>query len=78
MAGRKMTVGELIELLEEMPADSEVGFAYDYGDHCHATVVQPVQEVVEEEIMHSEYHRMDMIPRDPTNKVTTRKAVILK
>jgi hypothetical protein len=47
-----MTVGQLIEALEDMPEDAVVVFSSDYGDICHteqALVVRTVEELDESE-----------------------------
>jgi hypothetical protein len=45
---RRMTVGQLIEALQDMPEDAVVVFASDYGDICHteqALIVRKIDEV---------------------------------
>jgi hypothetical protein len=42
---KAMTVGELIERLGDFDAALPVGFACDYGDHCHTEQFLPVEMV---------------------------------
>ncbi|HEX4131452.1 MAG TPA: hypothetical protein VHZ24_15540 [Pirellulales bacterium] len=45
---RGMTVGQLIEALQDMPEDAVVVFASDYGDICHteqALIVREIDEI---------------------------------
>jgi hypothetical protein len=60
-----MLVSDLIELLQEMPADAEVHFAYNYGDHWRTQVAPKVDSVDMGEVKYSDYHRMPkVIERD--------------
>ena len=54
-----MLVRDLIELLQEMDADMEVHFAYNYGDHWRTEVAPKIGDVREGVVAYSEYHRMD-------------------
>lgn len=56
-----MLVRDLIELLEEMPADAEVHFAYNYGDHWRTQVAPKVDSVELGEVKYSDYHRMPKV-----------------
>ena len=56
-----MQVKDLIEMLQEMDADMEVHFAYNYGDHWRTEVAPAVGRVDEGAVVYSEYHRMDKI-----------------
>jgi len=42
-----LTVGQLIEYLQELPAEATVLFACDYGDYHHTTQVLPVTSAAE-------------------------------
>jgi hypothetical protein len=53
-----MTVGELIKLLENFDLDTQVGFAYNYGDHSRTQVVQSPDDVDELGVDYSDYHDM--------------------
>jgi hypothetical protein len=53
---RGMKVKELIALLEHEDPEAEVHYAYDYGDHVHTTVTEPVADVDEGVVKWSEYH----------------------
>ena len=54
-----MLVKELIESLKYMDQDSEVHFAYNYGDHWRTEVAPKIDRVDEGVVEYSEYHRMD-------------------
>ena len=56
-----MLVKELIESLQYMDQDSEVHFAYNYGDHWRTEVAPKVGRVDEGAVEYSDYHRMDKI-----------------
>jgi glycogen debranching enzyme len=56
-----MQVSELIEILQEMPQDAEVHFAYNYGDHWRTQVAPKVGEVYEGTVTYSDYHRMPKV-----------------
>lgn len=56
-----MTVGELINELQAFPPETEVHFAYPYGDYWRTTVAPPVSSVDEGEVVHSDYHRMPKV-----------------
>ncbi len=42
-----LTVGQLIEALQELPADATVLFACDYGDYSHTMQALPVTDAAE-------------------------------
>lgn len=42
-----MTVGQLIEALQELPAEATVLFACDYGDYSHTNQALPVTQAAE-------------------------------
>lgn len=56
-----MQVYQLIEQLEFMDPNSEVHFAYSYGDHWRTTVAPVVGSVERGIVEFSEYHRMDKL-----------------
>jgi len=83
-----MLVRDLIELLQEMDADMEVHFAYNYGDHWRTEVAPAICGVREGVVEYSEYHRMDkmvtieedydVLDEDTGDcKTETRKVVVL-
>ena len=51
-----MNTGELIEFLSQFDENTPVLFAYDYGDHCHTTVCEPVTEATLSNAEYSDYH----------------------
>jgi len=59
-----MLVKELIESLQYMDQDSEVHFAYNYGDHWRTEVAPKVGRVDEGAVVYSDYHRMDKMVED--------------
>jgi len=58
---KNMTVGELIEELKQYDENSEVRFAYNFGDHCHTQVAETIGSVDSGLVQHSDYHRMDKV-----------------
>jgi hypothetical protein len=63
-----MLVKELIESLQYMDQDSEVHFAYNYGDHWRTEVAPKVGRVDEGAVVYSDYHRMDkMVENDDSD-----------
>ena len=76
-----MTVNELIEELKQMSQDgfgeSEVHFAYDYGDYWHTKVAPKVSNVETEKIEHSEYHRMPKLMLDEDGESDGTEVVVL-
>jgi hypothetical protein len=53
-----MTVGKLIEQLQNYPESMPVLFSYDFGDYWHTEVAGAIREVNREEVENSDYHRM--------------------
>lgn len=53
-----MNVRELIDYLHDMDGEMEVFCGYDYGDRGHNIVAEEVEEVTEETVVWSDYHRM--------------------
>jgi hypothetical protein len=53
-----MKVSDLIDRLQDFPEDSDVGFAYNYGDIWRTVVVSKITEVDELEVKYSDYHSM--------------------
>lgn len=58
-----MTVGELIEQLQDFDPNMPVKFSYDYGDHWHTEVAPNIQNVETRKIKYSGYHSMYMIDK---------------
>jgi hypothetical protein len=56
-----MKVAELIEMLQNYPADMEVHTAYGYGDYWRTTVAPKVTGVFEGAVVRSDYHQMDKL-----------------
>lgn len=60
-----MNVTQLRELLQEFEesgqGDTEVVFAYNYGDHWRTEVAATINTADESTITYSEYHRMDKV-----------------
>lgn len=85
-----MTVGRLKEMLEDIIRNAEdedevlemeIGFSYDYGDHCHGRVVQGVSDVEARSVKRSDYYRMDkLVDEDEEDGVPaegTRKMIVI-
>ena len=56
-----MNVKELIEQLQSFDGDTEVKFAYNYGDYWKTEVAADVSNVSNSDVTYSEYHRMDTV-----------------
>ena len=54
-----MKVKTLVELLKHYDQDTEVHFAYNYGDHWRTQVAPSVDSVEEGVVEFCDYHRMD-------------------
>lgn len=66
-----MKINELIEQLQVMKrqlndpnGETEVHFAYQYGDYWRTMVGPRVEEIMSEEVVWSEYHQMHRILGD--------------
>jgi len=59
-----MQVKELIEMLQDMNPESDVHFAYNYGDHWRTEVAPKLSRVDNGAVVYSEYHRMDKMLED--------------
>lgn len=57
----KMKVRELIERLEDMNPEMEVGFAYPSGDHWRTALLGEIATVEEDKALHSPYHDKDKL-----------------
>jgi len=57
-------VKELIEQLQDMNPESDVHFAYNYGDHWRTEVAPKLSRVDNGAVVYSEYHRMDKMLED--------------
>jgi hypothetical protein len=83
--GDTLTVGGLIELLQQYPEETPVYFGYDYGDHWHSEVADKIVSAREAPVEHSEYHRMmkvkpeadDDVGGPPDEGMTQPRALIL-
>lgn len=78
-----MKVRQLIEKLRQLPQDMEVHQGYDYGDRPHTTVCPEITEVSDEEVVHSEYHRLPKLIDDDNREyyekdTTLRRVVVLR
>ena len=47
-----ITVGELIELLQDQDPEAKVAFSSDYGDHCHTQQVLTISGDVNSEALY--------------------------
>jgi hypothetical protein len=56
-----MKVQDLINELQQMDPEHEVMFQYNYGDYWHTEVAQDVKSVRNDEVVWSEYHRMNKV-----------------
>lgn len=72
-----MTVKRLRQILAGYDEESEVMFAYDYGDHGHTLVASPVGYVEDATVTRSEYHRMDKVVYEPEGAEGEREVVLL-
>jgi hypothetical protein len=73
-----MTVEELYDLLEYLPRDMEVVFAYPYGDYIGSIVTGDVDSVEVETVEKSEYHRGWRVPEDRAADGETKTVVVIK
>lgn len=55
---KMMTVGELIEELQEYDEENEVMFGYNYGDRSQTTVFQKVSKIRNTEVEYSKYFQL--------------------
>lgn len=74
-----MKVKDLIEQLEGCDPDSEVMLSYNYGDRSNTQVAVRVDRAEEETLYRSDYHRMWVVPEDPSeiDDEDTKDAVVL-
>lgn len=74
-----MKVAELIDELEQLNAEAEVHFVYNYGDHWRTNVAPAVKIVEEGYIRDSDYHRMPkVVEEDEDQKEGDREVVLIK
>jgi hypothetical protein len=73
-----MKVSELKEILEDFDDDTEVYFAYNYGDYWHTTVADKVNEVGMEDLVYSEYHQSMKICEDNDDEKSVKSALVLR
>ena len=59
-----MQVKELIEILGRYDQESDVHFAYGYGDHWRTTVAPAISQVFDGVVEYSNYHQMDKLVED--------------
>ena len=59
-----MKVHELIEELQNFDPETEVHFAYNYGDHWRTQVAPKAENVDELYVKHSDYHDMPKLIDD--------------
>jgi hypothetical protein len=71
-----MTVGQLIEQLQQYDQDSEVRFAYNYGDRWRTLVAEPVRTIENGTVRYSEYHRMDAVTESEENDDITNVIIL--
>lgn len=69
-----MKARELIEKLSSFDPETEVHFAYDYGDYWKTVVAPSVKRVEEGSVKYSGYHRMDTLQED---EQSDRSVIIL-
>ena len=72
-----MTVKELKGLLEGFEDETEVGFAYNYGDHCRTMVVANIKYGDTGPVKHSDYHSMNRLVDDDDNEYGEKQMLIL-
>lgn len=74
-----MNARDLIELLQQEDPDTEVHFAYDYGDRSHTMVAPTVTEVNVSTVKHSAYHEMDALvdEDDDEGSEEVRRVIVL-
>lgn len=61
---RAMTVGQLIEMLEDYDKDAVVVYQYPSGDYWRTVLASTVQEVGQATVEYSEYHRQLSLVED--------------
>ena len=74
---QSMTVGELIEQLQEFDSNMPVKFSYDYGDYWHTEVAPNIQNVETRYIKYSSYHHMDMIDKEENDDIVENECVVI-
>lgn len=73
-----MTVGEMIEELQNFDENDKVVFGYDYGDHNSSQVREPVRYVEDQNVQYSEYHKMlKEVPEDANLEDRTVARVVV-
>lgn len=56
-----MKVAELIEMLQDYPADMEVHMAYGSGDYWRTVLAPKVSQVSEGSVKYTDYHQTDKL-----------------
>jgi hypothetical protein len=72
-----MKVRELIEELKNFDPESEVHFAYDYGDRGHTQVAPVIENADEMYVKHSDYHQMPALMDDEDAAEDQQPVVVL-
>jgi hypothetical protein len=74
-----ITVRELIEQLENFDPETQVLFAYNYGDYWRTEVAEEIREVEMISVEYSDYHQMQKIVDDePKSEENVTNVVILR
>lgn len=73
-----MTVQELIEQLQGFDPQTEVHFAYNYGDHWRTMVAPQVGSVEELYVKHSSYHGMPALADDDELRDDQKPVVVIQ
>ncbi len=72
-----MTVQELINRLEQYDPQTQVHFAYNYGDHWRTMVAPAVQSVEEMRIEYSGYHEQFKLVDDEEEDNDEQQSVVI-
>ena len=73
-----MKAKDLINELKNWDPDTEVHFAYNYGDHWRTEVAPKIRRVGEGMVAHSEYHQMDKLIEDDSDEEDVRRVIVLE
>ena len=71
------TVGELKAVLDEYEDDMPVMKSYNYGDHWSTTVAENLDEVQDNFVKYSSYHRMGKVSEEGFKEEDSIKVLIL-
>lgn len=72
-----MTVKELKERLNQFDDNTEVMFSHNYGDFWRTPVALPIEEIVENEVVFSDYHNSYRIAGESEEKTSKPKTVVV-